>query len=77
MIYSAYALSFSFGATLINRGEANAGVVVNVFLAILIGSFSLALMAPEMQGMQFPPAPIPFLFIYYLQMLNANHLLPF
>jgi ATP-binding cassette subfamily B (MDR/TAP) protein 1 len=29
---------------------ANAGQVVNVFLAILIGSFSLALLAPEMQG---------------------------
>jgi ATP-binding cassette subfamily B (MDR/TAP) protein 1 len=28
---------------------ANAGAVVNVFLAILIGSFSLALLAPEMQ----------------------------
>ena len=29
---------------------ANAGDVVNVFFAILIGSFSLALLAPEMQG---------------------------
>jgi len=26
------------------------GEVVNVFLAILIGSFSLAMLAPEMQG---------------------------
>lgn len=30
---------------------ATPGAVVNVFLAILIGSFSLALLAPEMQGM--------------------------
>ncbi len=30
---------------------ADAGVVINVFMAILIGSFSLALLAPEMQGM--------------------------
>ena len=29
---------------------ANAGEVINVFYAILIGSFSLALLAPEMQG---------------------------
>ena len=29
---------------------ANAGQVVNVSLAILIGSFSLAMMAPELQG---------------------------
>jgi ATP-binding cassette subfamily B (MDR/TAP) protein 1 len=50
VIYSAYALAFSFGTTLINRGQANAGTVVNVFLAILIGSFSLALLAPEMQA---------------------------
>jgi ATP-binding cassette subfamily B (MDR/TAP) protein 1 len=31
---------------------ANAGAVINVFMAILIGSFSLALLAPEMQGEQ-------------------------
>jgi hypothetical protein len=29
---------------------ADAGVVVNVLLSILIGSFSLAMLAPEMQG---------------------------
>ncbi|KAI0697870.1 P-loop containing nucleoside triphosphate hydrolase protein [Cytidiella melzeri] len=50
VIYSAYALAFDFGTTLINRNEANAGDVVNVFFAILIGSFSLALLAPEMQA---------------------------
>ncbi|KAG1745981.1 P-loop containing nucleoside triphosphate hydrolase protein [Suillus paluster] len=50
IIYSAYALAFDFGTTLINEGYANAGAVVNVFLAILIGSFSLALLAPEMQA---------------------------
>ncbi|KIJ64522.1 hypothetical protein HYDPIDRAFT_89952 [Hydnomerulius pinastri MD-312] len=50
VIYSAYALAFQFGTTLINEGYANAGQVVNVFLAILIGSFSLALLAPEMQA---------------------------
>ena len=30
--------------------SATAGDVVNVFLAILIGSFSLVLLGPEMQG---------------------------
>ncbi|KAG6814237.1 hypothetical protein H0H92_015352 [Tricholoma furcatifolium] len=50
VIYSSYALSFYFGTTLIIDGHATAGSVVNVFLAILIGSFSLALLAPEMQA---------------------------
>ncbi|PBK74780.1 P-loop containing nucleoside triphosphate hydrolase protein [Armillaria solidipes] len=49
-IYSSYALAFSFGTTLILRGDADAGIVINVFMAILIGSFSLALLAPEMQA---------------------------
>lgn len=48
VIYAAYALAFSFGATLILRGEADIGIVVNVFLSILIGSFSLAMLAPEL-----------------------------
>ncbi|KAG1864868.1 P-loop containing nucleoside triphosphate hydrolase protein [Suillus subluteus] len=50
VIYAAYALAFDFGTTLINEGEANAGQVVNVFMSILIGSFSLALLAPELQA---------------------------
>ncbi|EMD39893.1 hypothetical protein CERSUDRAFT_81221 [Gelatoporia subvermispora B] len=50
VIYGAYALAFDFGSTLINHGEANAGQIVNVILSILIGSFSLALLAPEMQA---------------------------
>ncbi|KAG2107280.1 multidrug resistance protein 1 [Suillus discolor] len=50
VIYAAYALAFDFGTTLINEGQANAGQVVNVFMAILIGSFSLASLAPELQA---------------------------
>ncbi|KAI6041412.1 P-loop containing nucleoside triphosphate hydrolase protein [Pisolithus marmoratus] len=50
VIYSAYALAFDFGTTLINEGHATAGQVVNVFMAILIGSFSLVMMGPEAQG---------------------------
>ncbi|KAJ8580470.1 P-loop containing nucleoside triphosphate hydrolase protein [Rhizopogon salebrosus TDB-379] len=50
IIYSVYALAFDFGTTLINEGHATAGEVVNVFLAIMVGSFSLALLAPELQA---------------------------
>ena len=42
--------AFDFGTTLINHGWGTAGDVVNVFYAILIGSFSLALLAPEIQA---------------------------
>lgn len=49
-LYSAYALAFSFGITLINNGHATASEVINVALAILIGSFSLGMLAPEMQA---------------------------
>lgn len=58
-----FLLAFDFGTTLINHGEANAGEVVNVILAVLIGSFSLALLAPEMQG------NLPFLDLIYTCML--------
>ncbi|KAF9649396.1 P-loop containing nucleoside triphosphate hydrolase protein [Thelephora ganbajun] len=49
-IYASYALAFQFGTTLINSGEATPGEIVNVVIAILIGAFSLALMAPEIQA---------------------------
>ncbi|KAI6098491.1 P-loop containing nucleoside triphosphate hydrolase protein [Pisolithus sp. B1] len=49
-LYSAYALAFSFGTTLINGGYATAGQVVNVFMAILSGSFSTVKMAPDARG---------------------------
>jgi len=42
--------AFSFGTTLINQGHANPGQIINVIMAILTGSFSLAMMAPEAQG---------------------------
>ncbi|KAG1908571.1 P-loop containing nucleoside triphosphate hydrolase protein [Suillus fuscotomentosus] len=48
--YAGYALAFEFGTTLINEGQANAGQVVNVFFAILTGSLSLAILAPELQA---------------------------
>ncbi|KAG2160205.1 P-loop containing nucleoside triphosphate hydrolase protein [Suillus bovinus] len=48
--YAGYALAFDFGTTLINEGRVNAGQVVNVFFSILVGSMSLALLAPELQA---------------------------
>ncbi|EUC60222.1 multidrug resistance protein [Rhizoctonia solani AG-3 Rhs1AP] len=50
VIYGAYGLAFNFGTTLIIHHHADAGTVVNVFIAILIGSFSLAMLAPEQQA---------------------------
>ncbi|TRM57258.1 P-loop containing nucleoside triphosphate hydrolase protein [Schizophyllum amplum] len=50
IIYSSYGLAFSFGTTLILHGRADPGVVINVFFAIFIGAFSIALLAPEMQA---------------------------
>jgi ATP-binding cassette subfamily B (MDR/TAP) protein 1 len=50
IVYCAYALAFYFGTTLIIDGNANVGAVVNVFMAILIGSFALVQLAPEMQA---------------------------
>ncbi|KAJ2914638.1 hypothetical protein MD484_g5775, partial [Candolleomyces efflorescens] len=49
-IYASYGLAFHFGTTLIIRGHADAGQIVNVFLAILIGSLSLAMLPPELQA---------------------------
>ncbi|KAG2740983.1 P-loop containing nucleoside triphosphate hydrolase protein [Suillus brevipes Sb2] len=50
VIYAGYALAFDFGTTLINEGLADAGQVVNVFFSILVGSMSLALLAPELEA---------------------------
>ncbi|TFK26115.1 P-loop containing nucleoside triphosphate hydrolase protein [Coprinopsis marcescibilis] len=51
VIYASYGLAFHFGTTLILQGYADSGAVVNVFMAILIGSISLTLLAPEIQAL--------------------------
>ncbi|CDZ97501.1 p-loop containing nucleoside triphosphate hydrolase protein [Phaffia rhodozyma] len=51
IIYAAYALAFAFGGVLITEGRASAEIVVNVFMSILIGSFSLVMLNPEVQAM--------------------------
>jgi hypothetical protein len=58
--------AFSFGTTLINEGHATPGEIINVIIAVLIGSFSLALMAPELQGTG------TFLFLFLFQ--NTDYL---
>ncbi|SCV74374.1 BQ2448_6806 [Microbotryum intermedium] len=50
IIYSSYALAFYYGTTLLLQGRANAGQIVNVFFSILIGAFSLAQIAPNLQA---------------------------
>ncbi|KXN72413.1 P-loop containing nucleoside triphosphate hydrolase protein [Conidiobolus coronatus NRRL 28638] len=50
VIYLGYALAFWFGGRLISWGEATSGTIVNVFFAILIGTFCLANVAPNFQA---------------------------
>jgi ATP-binding cassette subfamily B (MDR/TAP) protein 1 len=50
VIYAAYALAFSFGATLVLRGQANVGIVVNVFSCIMMGSFSVVMLSPGIRA---------------------------
>ncbi|CAE6541707.1 unnamed protein product [Rhizoctonia solani] len=50
VVYAAYGLAFHFGTTLTIQGYADAGTVISVFTSIFIGSFSLALLAPDQQA---------------------------
>ncbi|KIO30809.1 hypothetical protein M407DRAFT_68753 [Tulasnella calospora MUT 4182] len=50
ILYASYSLAFYFGTTLILQGRADAGVIVNVLLAIIFGAISLSHMAPEAQA---------------------------
>lgn len=53
IIYSAYALAFYFGSKLIASGEIAPGVVMNVIFSILIGAFSMAMLAPNVSALAF------------------------
>ncbi|CAE7062613.1 unnamed protein product [Rhizoctonia solani] len=50
VVYAAYGLAFHYGTTLTIQGYADAGTVISVFTSIFIGSFSLALLAPDQQA---------------------------
>lgn len=53
VIYSGYALAFYFGSKLISSGEIAPGVVINVIFSILVGAFSMAMLAPNLQALSF------------------------
>ncbi|KAJ3099285.1 GTPase-activating protein [Phlyctochytrium planicorne] len=50
IIYLAYSLAFYYGSILLQTNGIDAGSVVNVFFAILIGAFALGQIAPELQA---------------------------
>ncbi|KAH7101158.1 multidrug resistance protein 1 [Auriculariales sp. MPI-PUGE-AT-0066] len=50
VMYSAYALAFYFGTTLLLKGQITAGEIVNVFTSIFIGSFAMAQLMPELEA---------------------------
>lgn len=49
-VYSAYALAFAYGGRMVEDGKADSGVVLNVVFSILIGAFSIVMIAPEIQS---------------------------
>ncbi|PVV05300.1 hypothetical protein BB560_000183 [Smittium megazygosporum] len=49
-IYAVYALGFWYGAKLIRNGSYNAGKVLNVFFALVMGGFSLGGAAPSLSA---------------------------
>ncbi|WFD21498.1 ABC-type xenobiotic transporter [Malassezia equina] len=55
-IYCAYALAFYFGSKLVADGEVQSGVVMNVIFSVLIGAFSMAMLAPNLQTLSFAQA---------------------
>ncbi|KAJ7064133.1 P-loop containing nucleoside triphosphate hydrolase protein [Mycena amicta] len=48
-IFSSYGLAFSWGVTLVNRGEGDAGTIVTVFMSIMTGTFSLVVLGTVAQ----------------------------
>ncbi|GMK59760.1 hypothetical protein CspeluHIS016_0803660 [Cutaneotrichosporon spelunceum] len=48
--YAVYALAFAYGGRMVTKGEANSGEVINAIMAILIGAFSIGMIAPELQS---------------------------
>ncbi|CAG8542549.1 14607_t:CDS:2, partial [Cetraspora pellucida] len=49
-VYCTYALGFWYGSNLLLSHEVTPGQVVNVFFAVIIGAFSLAHLAPDIQA---------------------------
>ncbi|KAI9344850.1 multidrug resistance protein 1 variant [Zopfochytrium polystomum] len=53
VIYLAYSLAFYYGSVLLETNSIDAGTVVNVMFAVLIGAFALGQIAPELQAFAF------------------------
>lgn len=49
LLFSGYSLTFYYGAILLELGEITAGQIINVFFAVLIGSFALGHAVPDFQ----------------------------
>ncbi|GAA99245.1 uncharacterized protein L969DRAFT_93707 [Mixia osmundae IAM 14324] len=49
-IYAAYGLAFYFGMLLVRTGDTSAGIVITVTFALLLGTFSLVSISPNMQA---------------------------
>ncbi|XP_070561508.1 ATP-dependent translocase ABCB1-like isoform X2 [Ptychodera flava] len=49
VIFSAYALAFWYGPTLVSDGELTGGEVLTVFFCVMIGSFSIGNIGPNLQ----------------------------
>ena len=47
VIFSGYALTFYWGTTLLLDGSATSGQIITCFFSVLIGAFSLSMMAPN------------------------------
>lgn len=52
-VYCCYSLAFYFGAKLLASNTITPGSVVNVFFAVLIGSFALGQVAPDLQAFSY------------------------
>jgi ATP-binding cassette subfamily B (MDR/TAP) protein 1 len=49
LLFSGYSITFYYGAILLELGQITAGQIINVFFAVLIGSFALGHAVPDFQ----------------------------
>ncbi|KAF7297203.1 hypothetical protein MIND_00953400 [Mycena indigotica] len=48
-VFASYGLAFSYGVTLVNKGQGDAGTIITVFMSILTGTFSLVVLGTVVQ----------------------------
>lgn len=49
-VFVSYALAFFYGGIMLVQGKADVGIIINVLLSIIIGSFSLSMITPNLQA---------------------------